>query len=98
MASLLGILWEIELGQPALASFLDQNWLEGAGSPGAASHFETILAALRSGGFIDDDGRPIRHRREEPDVSPSVRALEAEEKPAATGDFYSFTAPVRLDT
>src|ERR1700730_7061164 len=28
-ASLLGILWEAALGQPALASFLDQNWLEG---------------------------------------------------------------------
>src|SRR5271154_5590496 len=27
MASLLGILWEAELSQPALASFLDQNWL-----------------------------------------------------------------------
>ena len=35
-ASLLGILWEAELGQPALASFLDQNWLEGAGAP---AHF-----------------------------------------------------------
>src|SRR5262252_8257005 len=29
MASLLGIIWETEFGQPALASFLDQNWLEG---------------------------------------------------------------------
>ena len=29
MASLLGILWEVELGQPGFASFLDQNWLEG---------------------------------------------------------------------
>src|SRR5262249_9136961 len=28
-ASLLGILWEARLAQPALASFLDQNWLEG---------------------------------------------------------------------
>jgi hypothetical protein len=68
MASLLGILWEVELGQPALASFLDQNWLEAAGSPAAAHHFETILAALHDGGFIDDDGRPTRHRREEPDA------------------------------
>jgi hypothetical protein len=67
MASLLGILWEVELGQPALASFLDQNWLEGAGSAAAAHHFETVVTALRRGGFIDDDGRPTRRRREEPD-------------------------------
>jgi hypothetical protein len=65
MASLLGILWEIELGQPALASFLDQNWLEGAA---AACHLEAILAALHGGGFIDDDGRPTRRRRQEPDA------------------------------
>jgi hypothetical protein len=67
MASLLGILWEVELGQPALASFLDQNWLEGAGSAAAADHFETVLAALLRGGFIDEDGRPTYRRREEPD-------------------------------
>lgn len=67
MASLLGILWEVELGQPALASFLDQNWLEGAGSAAAAHHFGTVLAALRRGGFIDDDARPTRHCREAPD-------------------------------
>lgn len=67
MASLLGILWEVELGQPALASFLDQNWFEGAGSTAAANHFETVLAALRAGGFIDDDGRPTRYCREAPD-------------------------------
>jgi hypothetical protein len=67
MASLLGILWESALGQPALASFLDQNWLEGAGSAAAANHFETVLAALRRDGLIDDDGRPTCHRREAPD-------------------------------
>lgn len=68
MASLLGILWEIELGHPALASFLDQNWLEGVRTPAAALHFETILVALRDGGFIDGDLRPTRHRREEADT------------------------------
>ncbi len=67
LASLLGIIWEVELDQPALASFLDQNWLEGAGSPAAARHFETVLAALRGGGFIDDSGHPTGHRRAEPD-------------------------------
>jgi hypothetical protein len=45
MASLLGILWEAELAQPALASFLDQNWLEGL-ERSAAAHFTAVLAAL----------------------------------------------------
>ncbi|HYM72774.1 MAG TPA: hypothetical protein VET89_07320 [Stellaceae bacterium] len=44
-ASLLGILWEAELGQPALASFLDQNWLEGL-ERSAASHFSAVLGRL----------------------------------------------------
>jgi hypothetical protein len=57
MASLLGILWEIELGHPGLASFLDQNWLEGAG---AARHFTEILEALCAGGFVTFAGRPTR--------------------------------------
>lgn len=58
MASLLGILWEAELGHPALASFLDQNWLEGAPRPGAVAHFAGVAAALSAGGFIAGDGRP----------------------------------------
>ncbi|HVB18467.1 MAG TPA: hypothetical protein VNF04_18195 [Stellaceae bacterium] len=59
MASLLGVLWEVELGQPGFASFLDQNWLEGAERPGAAAHFSAILAALRRRGVIDErHGRP----------------------------------------
>jgi len=44
-ASLLGILWEAELGQPALASFLDQNWLEGL-ERSASAHFSAVLARL----------------------------------------------------
>ena len=58
LASLLGILWEVELGQPALASFLDQNWLEGATRPGTAAHFMGILAELKRLGLIDAEGRP----------------------------------------
>ena len=50
MASLLGILWEAELGQPALASFLDQNWLEGL-ERSAAAHFTTVLESLIAGGY-----------------------------------------------
>jgi len=48
MASLLGILWEAELAQPALASFLDQNWLE-ALERSAAAHFTAVLQRLITG-------------------------------------------------
>ncbi|HEV2187534.1 MAG TPA: hypothetical protein VGR70_10015 [Stellaceae bacterium] len=44
-ASLLGILWEAELDQPALASFLDQNWLEGL-ERSAAAHFSAVVKRL----------------------------------------------------
>jgi hypothetical protein len=44
-ASLLGILWEAELGQPALASFLDQNWLEGL-ERSAPAHFSAVVERL----------------------------------------------------
>src|SRR5690242_2828629 len=67
MASLLGILWEVEFGHPALASFLDQNWLEGAGRPAAAEHFRDVLAALVAGGFVTAAGRPTRALRQAPD-------------------------------
>src|SRR5215469_6476664 len=58
MASLLGVLWEIDLGQPGFASFLDQNWLEGAERPAAAHHFTAVLMALQQRGLVDDEGRP----------------------------------------
>ena len=45
-ASLLGIVWEAKLGHPALASFLDQNWLEGV-ERSAASHFAAVLQGLQ---------------------------------------------------
>ena len=51
-ASLLGILWEAALGQPALASFLDQNWLEGL-ERSAAAHFTDVFTRLRRRGLID---------------------------------------------
>lgn len=59
-ASLLGILWEIEFGQPGLASFLDQNWLEGADRPAAVVHFRNVLDELRRLRLIDGSGRPQR--------------------------------------
>jgi hypothetical protein len=54
-ASLLGILWEAALGHPALASFLDQNWLEGlerSAAP-AASHFIAVFRRLRLLGLVE---------------------------------------------
>jgi len=51
-ASLLGILWEAALGQPALASFLDQNWLEGL-ERSAAAHFAAVFARLQRRGLAD---------------------------------------------
>jgi len=62
MTSLLGILWEAALGHPALASFLDQNWLEGAETSRAARHFEAVLRDLVANGFVDRAGRPIGMR------------------------------------
>jgi hypothetical protein len=45
------------MGQPALASFLDQNWLEGAG---AARHFEATFGRLRAERLVTGAGRPTR--------------------------------------
>jgi hypothetical protein len=73
MVSLLGILWEVALGQPALASFLDQNWLEAAGTARAAAHFTTVVRRLFSGGYIDHAGRPTRHLRQDPDQARDLR-------------------------
>jgi hypothetical protein len=66
-ASLLGILWEAALGQPALASFLDQNWLEGL-ERSAAAHFNDVFGRLRRRGLIDlastdADAHPAREMR-----------------------------------
>ena len=60
-ASLLGILWEADLGQPALASFLDQNWLEGL-DRSAASHFTAVVGSLRRRKLLNRprSGRPDR--------------------------------------
>lgn len=57
-ASLLGILWEARLGQPALASFLDQNWIEGL-ERSAAAHFTRVSAGLQDRGWLAFDPRWI---------------------------------------
>ena len=51
-ASLLGVLWEAALGHPALASFLDQNWLEGL-ERSAAAHLTTVFRRLQRLGAIE---------------------------------------------
>jgi hypothetical protein len=57
-ASLLGIVWEAALGQPALASFLDQNWLEGL-DRSAAGHFTAVLEKLRHRGLLSLERAPV---------------------------------------
>lgn len=59
LASLLGILWEVELEQPGILAFLEQNWLEGYDRPSAASHFARHLAMLVEAGLVDGAGRPL---------------------------------------
>jgi hypothetical protein len=57
-ASLLGIVWEAALGQPALASFLDQNWLEGL-DRSAAGHFSAVAETLHHRGLLNLDRVPV---------------------------------------
>lgn len=59
LASLLGILWEVELGQPAILAFLEQNWLEGWERPACAQNLTDNVEALFQAGLISADGRPI---------------------------------------
>src|SRR5262249_9118578 len=57
-ASLLGIFGEAALGQPALASFLDQNWLEGL-DRSAPAHFTSVVETLRSRGRFSAASTPV---------------------------------------
>lgn len=59
LASLLGILWEVELGQPAILAFLEQNWLEGWERRSCAENLIDNVEALFQAGLITADGRPI---------------------------------------
>ena len=64
LASLLGVLWEAELGQPAILAFLEQNWLEGGASEANRRHYLKIVGHLLAHGFIDHEGRPTTHLRD----------------------------------
>lgn len=57
-ASLLGILWEAELGLPALGALLEQNWLVGWRRGAAVTHFRLILGELVQLGLVASDGTP----------------------------------------
>jgi hypothetical protein len=58
-ASLLGILWEVELGQPGVLAFHEQNWLEGAARPSTADFMAETLDRLHLKGLVDRDYRPV---------------------------------------
>lgn len=60
LASLLGILWETEYGEPAILAFAEQNWLELPERPNTQAHFAEHLDTLKVLGLIDAEGRPIR--------------------------------------
>lgn len=58
LASLLGILWEAALGQPAIHAFVEQNWLEAWDRPAAADQFCRTVEELVARGLIDTAGVP----------------------------------------
>lgn len=58
LASLLGILWEVEYREPALLAFAEQNWLERYDRASTHQHFAKSLECLRVRRLIDGNGRP----------------------------------------
>jgi len=61
-ASMLGILWEAALDQPAFLAFQEQNWLEGWDRPATAAAIAATVDALHARGLIDATGAPLRPR------------------------------------
>lgn len=62
LASLLGILWEVAHGEPAILAFAEQNWLELYDRPGTPAHFVRCLDELIARGLVDGDGVPVISR------------------------------------
>jgi hypothetical protein len=58
LSSLLGILWEVEYGEPAILAFAEQNWLELYDRASTPAHFARCLQALVDRGLLTADGRP----------------------------------------
>ncbi len=73
LCSLLGILWEAELGQPAVLAFLEQNWMEGGSSLHNLAHFRKVVRWLRQMGLIDASGAPTMGLRDEGDDTFFIR-------------------------
>jgi hypothetical protein len=73
LCSLLGILWEAELGQPAVLAFLEQNWLEGGAGLHNLAHFRKVVRWLHQMGLIDESGAPTMGLRQEGDDTFFVR-------------------------
>jgi hypothetical protein len=69
LASLQGILWEAELGQPAILAFLEQNWLEGGASAYNKAHFLKIFGQLHAHGLIDNQAHPTTALRTADDAA-----------------------------
>jgi hypothetical protein len=58
LSSLLGILWEVECGEPAILAFAEQNWLELYDRPSTPAHFVRCLRALTDRGLLTAEGKP----------------------------------------
>ncbi len=58
LSSLLGILWEVEYGEPAILAFAEQNWLELYDRPSTPAHFARCLRELLNRGLLTSGGRP----------------------------------------
>jgi hypothetical protein len=99
-ASLLGIIWEAQLGQPALASFLDQNWLEGL-ERSAHSHFAAVLGKLQRRGLLDLTWPAVFDRAATHRTGRAAAARTAEPDPLAEArrecaDLVSLPRPAKL--
>ena len=101
-ASLLGIIWEAELGQPALASFLDQNWLEGL-ERSAHSHFAEVLGKLQRRGLLDPKwpalfDRAATHRTGRAAAARTAAPDPFAEAPRECADLASPPQPAKLSS
>ena len=78
LASLLGILFETALGQPAIHSFIEQNWLEAWDRPAAAEQFRRVAAALFARDLIGESGLPRLELGRDSDRDPAGRMYPLE--------------------
>jgi hypothetical protein len=60
LASLLGILWEVEHDEPAILAFAEQNWLELPDRPHTQRHFAAHWRRLKDRGLLPPAGLGLR--------------------------------------